>query len=445
MIVKFLTQWLERGVKLSELTVNPSEVEGEVIAKPSKSYTHRFFSIGLLADGVSKIRNPLLSLDTESTLEAVKILGGEVEVTEPGVKIIGTGGELDPKSNKINVGNSGTTLRLMSAISTLSSKKIQLTGDQSILKRPMGPLINSLNDLGSNAECKGNKGRPPVVVGGGLVGGETIITGSVSSQFISALLFASPYSQVGVDLEVEEGLKSKPYVRITLETLRLASADVQASSSLMSYKIPGEQVFESIDCTVPGDFSSAAFILAAGAMSDRGVKVTNLDPDDVQGDKRIINLLKEFGAEVEVGESHVKAVGKEKLNGIDADCSNNPDLVPILTVLGAMSEETTRLYNVKHLRYKEVDRLKALTTELGKLGVEIEEKEDGLKIRGNGKISGGEVNSYGDHRTAMALTIAGLFAEGQVKISNAESVNISYPGFVKDIQKIGASVESEED
>ncbi len=428
---------------MSHLMVEPSEVGGEVNAQPSKSYSHRLFSIALLADGESEIKNPLLSLDTKSTLEAVQILGGGVESVEEGVKIQGTGGELQPNKNKINVGNSGTTLRLMTAISSLSSERIQLTGDQSILKRPMGPLVKSLNDLGASAECKGNKGRPPVVVGGGLVGGETRITGKISSQFISALLVASPYSQVGVDLEVEEDLKSKPYVRITLKTLKMADADVQASSSLMSYTIPRQQTFKPINCTVPGDFSSAAFILGAGAFSKKGVKVNNLDPNDVQGDKRIIELIQDFGAEVNIDKNSVEVFGKEKLTGIDVDCSDIPDLVPILTVLGAMGEGKTRLYNIEHLRYKEVDRLRALTNELKKLGIKMKEKESSLRIYGNGEISSGVVDSHGDHRMAMSLAIAGLFAEGPVKVRNADCVNISYPDFVGDIQKIGGKAEYE--
>ncbi len=427
-----------------QLTVKPSEVEGEVEAQPSKSYTHRLCSIGLLAKGKSEIKNPLLSYDTKSTLKAVQLLGGEVKNIENGLKIIGTGGELKPKNNKINVRNSGTTLRLMTAISALSPEKVQLTGDQSILKRPMGPLVNSLNDLGASAKCKGNKGRPPVVVGGDFVGGETRITGTVSSQFISALLIVSPYSQVGVDLEVEEDLKSKPYVRITLRTLKMADVDIRVSSSLMDYTIPREQVFKPINCTIPGDFSSAAFILGAGALSKKGVKVNNLNPNDVQGDKRIIELLRDFGAEVKVEKNSVKVIGRKKLNNIDADCSDNPDLVPVLAVLGAMGEGKTRLYNIEHLRYKEVDRLKALTTELEKLGVEIKEKEDSLQIYGNGKIPGGEVNSHGDHRMAMSLSMAGLFAESPVKVNNVDCIGISYPDFVKDIQNIGANVEYED-
>lgn len=431
-------------VHMSKFIVKPSTLEGKIEAQPSKSYTHRFLSAALLADGDSRISNVLLSLDTRATMEAVKTLGGKIEGTEEEWKVSGTGGDLKPRSRKIDVENSGTTLRFMSAISSLSPDRVQLTGDESILKRPMGPLIDSLSDLGANAECKGKKGRPPVVVGGGLEGGETRITGSVSSQFVSALLIASPYSEVGVDLEVEEELKSKPYVRMTLKALDLAGASMRKNSSLMSYTIPGEQTFEPFDCSVPGDFSSAAFVLGAGAFSEKGVEVSNLDPEGVQGDKRILNLLEDFGAEVEVQNKAVEVKSGGSLRGIDVDCSDTPDLVPVLAVLGAKAEGSTRLHNISHLRYKEVDRLRALATELKKMGAKIKEMEDGLKISGTDRLSGGHLDSHGDHRIAMALALAGFISEEKVEIEGAKSVNISYPDFASDMQALGAEIAAHE-
>ncbi len=332
----------------------------------------------------------------------------------------------------------------MSGVSSLSPERIRLSGDESILQRPMGPLISSLSDLGAYAVCKGNDGRPPVIVGEGLDGGETRITGTISSQFISSLLIASPYSEVGVDLEVEEGLKSKPYLEMTLRTLELAGADIKSDSSLMSYSIPGEQTFDPIEWTVPGDFSSAAFSLGAGAISGGSVEVSNLDPNDVQGDRRILNLLRDFGADVGVSGDKVKVKGGNKLRGIDVDCADTPDLVPILAVLGAVADGSTRLYNVSHLRYKEVDRIAAISKELGKLGAEVEDMDDGLKIFGTDSLSGGKVRSYGDHRMVMSLAVAGLAADGEVEIEGAESIGVSYPNFVRDMRKLGADMEYEE-
>lgn len=424
---------------MTQLIVEPSKLEGRVEAQPSKSYTHRMLTIGLLADGDSRISNPLLSLDTKATLEAVRTLGGKVEEIEDGWRLTGTSGNIEPLEPEINVRNSGTTLRLMSAVSALSPDYIQLTGDESILKRPMGPLVKSLSDLGADAECKGRKGRPPVVVGGGLKGGGTRISGTISSQFISALLIVSPYSEVGVDIEVEENLRSKPYVRMTLKTLKLAGGDIRSKSSLMDFSIPGEQIFQPFDFSVPGDFSSAAFVLGAGALTGEEVEVVNLDPKDVQGDKEILDLLRDFGSEVKVKGRRVRVSGGD-LHGIDVDCSDTPDLVPVLSILGAVADGWTRLHNVPHLRFKEVDRLKALAVELEKLGAQVKELEDGIKIRGTNRLKGTELDSYGDHRMAMALAVAGLVAEGGVKVRRAESIDVSYPKFVEDMRRLGAKI-----
>ncbi|KXA97765.1 hypothetical protein AKJ37_02350 [candidate division MSBL1 archaeon SCGC-AAA259I09] len=429
---------------MARLLVEPSEIGGRIEAQPSKSYTHRLLAISLLADGKSSISNPLLSLDTKATLEAIRFFGADVKNADGGWEVFGTGGDLKPYDKVINVRNSGTTLRFMTAISALSPESVRLTGDKSILRRPMGPLVESLSDLGVYVRCEGPSGRPPVVVGEGLVGGETRIVGTVSSQFVSGVLIVSPYSEVGVDLEVEEGLKSKPYVEMTLKTLEIAGAEIKSERSLMSYSIPGNQIFQPIDYTVPGDFSSAAFLLGAGALSERGVEVTNLDPDDVQGDKRIIELLKDFGAEVNVGRETVSVSSGGGLEGIDVDCSDTPDLVPVLAVLGAVAEGQTRLYNIAHLRFKEVDRIYALVRELKKLGVRVEESEDDLKIYGKGRLKGGELDSHGDHRMVMSLAIAGLVADDVVKIKGAESINVSYPRFVEDMRRLGAKVKVED-
>lgn len=426
---------------MSQLVVGPSKIRGKIEAQPSKSYTHRFLAIALLADGKSRIKNPLLSLDTKATLGAVQFYGSQIKEIENSWKITGTAGNLSPRGKIINVGNSGTTLRFMTAISALSPEKVKLIDDESILKRPVGPLVDSLKDLGADARCEGIDGRPPVIVGGGLEGGETRITGAISSQFISALLIASPYSEVGMDLEVEEELRSKPYVQMTLNVLEQAGADIREDSYLTSFSVPGKQVFSPVDCSVPGDFSSASYILGAGVLSEDGVEVSNLDPGGVQGDKRILEILEDFGAEVKVRGKNVQVKHGGRLSGVDVDCGDTPDLVPILAVLGSIAEGKTRLYNVPHLRYKEVDRIKAISTELRKLGVEVEELGDGLKIFGTRQLPSAHLNSYGDHRMAMSLAVAGLAADGRVKIDGAESIGVSYPDFVEDLQKLGGKIE----
>ncbi len=423
------------------LKVKPSKLAGEVRAPPSKSYTHRAFMIALLARGESKVINPLLSSDTEATIEAAKALGAEVTREDDIWRVLGTGSELKPRIDLIDVRNSGTTLRLMSAIAALSPKPVRLTGDESILKRPMGPLINALAQLGAKARCEGARGRPPVVVGGGLDGGEVEITGAISSQFISALLLACPHAREDVELRVTEEFRSKPYVEITLELLDGAGAKIKRSRDLMEFKIPGGQVFRAMDLEIPGDFSSAAFVLVAAALAGGVVRVSNLDVRSAQGDKRIVGLLREFGADVRVKGKVVEVSGAEQLSGIEADCGDNPDLVPALAVLGSLADGRTRLMNIPHLRYKETDRLRALRVELNKLGVRVEELPGELLIKGMERLKGASLHSYGDHRMAMALAVAGLVARGETIIDGAESISVSYPSFVGDMRRLGAKME----
>ncbi|TES84094.1 MAG: 3-phosphoshikimate 1-carboxyvinyltransferase [Hadesarchaea archaeon] len=423
------------------LKVKPSKLAGEVKAPPSKSYTHRAFMVALLARGESKVINPLVSFDTEVTIEAARTLGAEVSQEGDVWRVLGTAGELKPRADTIDARNSGTTIRLMSAIAALSPKLVRLTGDESVCARPMGPLIEALAKLGTKARCEGLRGRPPVVVGGGLRGGEVEITGAISSQFISALLLVSPYAKEDVKITVTEELRSKPYVEITLELLDGAGARIKRSRDLMEFKIPGGQVFKAIDFKVPGDFSSASFMLAAAALAGGTVRVSNLDVQSAQGDKRIIELLREFGADVRVKGKAVEVSGGGELSGIEADCGNNPDLVPALAVLGSVAEGRTRLLNIPHLRLKETDRIHALASELRKLGAEVEERPDELRIRGVKRLKGAKLTSYGDHRMAMALAVASLVAWGETIIDGAESISVSYPSFVEDIRKLGGKVE----
>ncbi|MGC8817382.1 MAG: 3-phosphoshikimate 1-carboxyvinyltransferase [Candidatus Hadarchaeum sp.] len=426
---------------MNALIVRPSKLAGEITAPPSKSYTHRAFMIALLAEGESVIRDPLIGYDTMATIEAVRAMGAEVTQEGKVWRVRGTGGNLRPLKRLIDARNSGTTIRLMSAIAAISPEPIKLTGDQSILQRPMGPLIETLAELGTKARCEGKEGRPPVIVGGGLEGGDVEITGGISSQFISAILLAAPYAKNDVSLTITGELRSKPYVEITLELLERAGAKIKHDGKLMNFKIPGGQTLKPIKITIPGDFSSAAFPLGAAAITRSTVRVNNLDIKGAQGDKRIVTLLKDFGAEVKVSENAVEVSGEGELSGIEADCGDNPDLVPILAVIGAVADGRTRLTNIPHLRFKETDRLRALANELRKLGVEVAELPDELKIEGAEQLRGSKLWSYDDHRMAMALAVAGLVAQGKTIVENVDNIPVSYPGFVEDMQKLGAKIE----
>ncbi len=421
------------------LEVKPSRVEGTVRAPPSKSYTHRVFTVGMLTEGRTEMREPLLAGDTEATLTACEILGAKIERAREAYFIDGTGGVLKPRRDTIDAGNSGTTLRFFTAVSALSPSPVTLTGDASLLRRPMGPLVKALRDLGVEVSCLGENDRPPVVVkGGGIRGGETELSGSVSSQFISALLISCPYAEKDVGVTVEGSLKSKPYVEMTLEVLRRSGAKIRANPNLTEFDIPGGQFLLPFKFKVPGDFSSAAFPLSAGALAGR-VRVRNLDLQLPQGDKRIADLLSELGSEVRIGENWVE-VEKGQLTGVDIDCSHNPDLVPVLAVLACVADGRTEIFGVEHLRYKESDRLAVLSHELSKMGARIRETDDGLIIQGVPELKGALLDPRGDHRMAMAFALAGLVARGKTLVRDIECVRISYPDFVQHLQKLGAEV-----
>jgi 3-phosphoshikimate 1-carboxyvinyltransferase len=427
---------------MTSLKVKPSKLAGEVVAPPSKSYTHRAFAVGLLAKGESRITDPLIGLDTKATIDAAEILGAKISNIRETWVVHGTGGNLKPKTDLIDAQNSGTTIRIMSAIAALSRKPIRLTGDESIKTRPMGPLIEALVKLGAKGKCEGPNGRPPVVVGGDLVGGDIEITGAVSSQFISALLIACPYAREDVTLSVAEEPRSKPYIEITLEVLDAVGAKIRRNKSFTDFKIDGRQVFSPLELRIPGDFSSAAFVLGAAALTESTVRVSNLNVRGAQGDRRIVELLREFGADVKVRGETVEVTGAG-LTGIEADCSDNPDLVPILSVLGAVADGRTRLTNIHHLRFKETDRLRALATELRKLGANVEELPDEIRLNGVKQLKEAKLQSYGDHRMAMALSVAGLVAKGETVVDGAESIPVSYPSFVDDMRKLGAQLKVE--
>ncbi|MEM2874421.1 MAG: 3-phosphoshikimate 1-carboxyvinyltransferase [Candidatus Hadarchaeales archaeon] len=426
---------------MASLTVRPSRLRGEISAPPSKSYTHRAFIIAALASGESTINGALISLDTKATMEAVEKVGARIEREGDSWRVLGTGGRIAPRSPVIDAMNSGTTMRIMSAVAALSPEPVRLTGDSSILQRPMGPLVDALAQLGANARCEGRDGRPPVAVWGGLKGGEVEITGSVSSQFLSALLISSPLAEDDVTIRVVGELRSRPYVEMTLSLLELAGIKIRHDKGLKRFKIEAGQVPKPIKFDIPGDFSSAAFPLGAAALTDSRITVKNLDMGMPQGDKRIVDFLREFGAEVKIGRRSVAIQGCETLNGMEAECGDNPDLVPILAVLGSVADGITLITNVSHLRFKETDRLRALAYGLGRFGARVEERRDGLRIEGIPKLVGTRVNSFGDHRMAMAFCVAGLRAEGKTVVEGVESIPVSYPGFVEDMRRLGARIE----
>ncbi|MCM1985580.1 3-phosphoshikimate 1-carboxyvinyltransferase [Methanococcoides seepicolus] len=421
-----------------KVTVGRSGVHGEIFAPPSKSYTHRAITVAALSKE-SIIHRPLISADTQSTIKACEMLGAYIEKDGDKLLISGIDGEPQTPDNVIDVGNSGTTLRFMTAVSALGQGTTVLTGDNSIRSRPNGPLLNVLNDLGVQSISTRGNGCAPIVVTGGLKGAIAKIDGSISSQFISALLLACPLTKNSTTLSIKGELKSKPYIDVTLDILEKAGAEIYLEENhSLKFIIPGSQKYRLKEYTVPGDFSSASYLLAAAAMTDTKIKVNNLYPS-MQGDIAIIDILKEMGANIYWNkEEGTVEVNGGKLHGITMDAGATPDLVPTVAVLGAVAEGETVITNAEHVRYKETDRLHAMAVELNKMGISTSEEKDKLTIKG-GELKGADVHGWHDHRIVMSLTLAGMIA-GNTTIDNAEAIFISYPNFFDSMRSIGADV-----
>ncbi|SCG85806.1 3-phosphoshikimate 1-carboxyvinyltransferase [Methanobacterium congolense] len=421
-----------------ELTVQRTEsVEGTVKAPPSKSYSHRAFILASLANGRSVVRDALYSEDTLASLEACRALGAEFERKSDGDCLIhGFGCSPSTPEDVLDVKNSGTTLRIMTSVSALAPGFTVFTGDDSLRQRPMQDLLDSLQNLGVNAHSTKNDGKAPLIVEGGFKGGKTSIPGNVSSQFISSLLIAAPYAENPVDINVKGDFISKPYVDMTTDVMKKFGVNLDYDRKNNSFHVE-PQTYKSRDYTIEGDYSSASYIIGAAAALKSNVKIKNLFKDSKQGDKQILDIVKEMGAEVNFKKDEVVIRGHGKLNGVEVNLENAPDLLPTVAALGAIAEGVTTIKNVAHARFKETDRIHTCALELSKIGVNVKEKEDGLIIKGG--ANGGIVKSHGDHRLVMALSLVGLKV-GNLRIENASVYDVSFPKFPEGMKELGCKI-----
>ncbi len=414
-----------------------SRLEGEVEIPGSKSHTIRAVAIGALAQGISHIRRPLESNDTRAAVEAYRALGADID-TQPGMwTITGTGGVVRAPEDVIDVGNSGTTMRVaMGSAALVSEGAAVLTGDEQVRRRPCGPLAEALCQLGANVSSTRLNGCPPFVVSGPLRGGEAAVE-AVTSQYLTSLLINAPPAHGESTINVPV-LNEKPYVLMTLDWLSRQGVTVEYNDILTTFHIEGQQHYQAVDRRIPADFSSATFFLGAGALGDNEVTSRGLDIEDTQGDRAVVDYLDRFGAEVYVEQAgiRVKASG---LRGCELDLNSTPDALPMMAVLGCFAEGETRLVNVPQARVKETDRISVMCSELGRLGASIRELEDGLVIE-HSALHGGEVDGHGDHRVVMALAIAGTMCPKPVMIDGYEAVAVTYPDFVGDLTGIGGKV-----
>lgn len=415
--------------------IEKSTLDGQITCPPNKSYTHRALFLATLADGKSTIKNVLYSNDTISTINACKNFGAEISENDNTVTVKGIK-EFKAPNTKINAANSGTTIRIAAAIAGLLEGKTVLSGDQSLRQRPMQPLLDALEKIG--AKCSSTKGRPPITVAGKIKGGEITIPGNISSQFISALMIVAPKTENGIVLNIKGDLVSKPYIDATTATMEKFNGKIKALTQYKKYKIP-PQNYKATTLTIPSDFSSLALLLSACVLLGDSLLIKIQASDLPQGDKKIISILEKMGVKVTIKNDYVTVKSPEKLKGGEFDLHDTPDLLPPIAILSLKSSKPIEIFNVKHARFKETDRISIIARELTKLGINVVEKEDGLVLHPTENPKVAQLNSENDHRLFMAFCIAAMFV-GDCKVSHPDSVKVSYPNFISDMNNVGGKI-----
>jgi len=415
------------------VSISKNEISGKVKAPSSKSYTIRGLMCAALAKGVSEIIRPLSSEDTEAAINVLNKVGVRVSQEEDLWRV--TGGDFHEPSTALFCGESAATLRFMTAICSVIPGKCRLVAGSSLAKRPVKPLVQALRQLGVGCSSQGEV--PPVIVNGGrLKGGVAELPGDISSQFVSALLFVSPFAEAGVRIRLTTPLESKPYVLMTLACLKNFRINVECSRALDEFKI-AKQTYKPAKYEVEGDWSSASYFLALGAVSG-GVEVENLNPESLQGDKMMLNFLRDMGALVKVNQDSVMVRGS-KLKAIHADLSDCIDLLPTMAVLAATADGISEFTGIGRARIKESNRVAAVKEGLERMGVKVAEERDKLSIVGSSP-KGAVIDSRGDHRIAMAFSILGSLV-GDTIINGAECVNKTFPEFWDILKSIKGKVE----
>lgn len=413
-----------------EKSIRPSEIKGTVRAPASKSMLQRAIAAALLSEGTTRILNPTYSNDAKAALRVVEALGAGVTAGKDDIIIKGG---MKPTGEVLNCGEAGLSIRMFSPIAALWHEDLTLTGEGSLVTRPVSMIEKPLNALGAGVTT--TNGCPPLTVRGPLKGGEAEVDGSVSSQLLTGLLMALPRARGDSRLNVN-ALKSTPYIDMTLELLERFGVSVR-HTDYETFSIKGNQIYSCEEYSVEGDWSGAAFLLTAGAVGG-SVTVTGLDTTSPQADRKILEALRAAGAWIKLSGNTVE-VAKGELKGFEFDATHCPDLFPPLVVLACNCAGTTVLTGVERLIHKESNRAAALEKEFSSLGAAIRIKGDRMEIDGV-TLNGGVVDSHNDHRIAMAGAAAALNARGDVTVRGYECVAKSYPDFFDDLSRIGGNV-----
>jgi 3-phosphoshikimate 1-carboxyvinyltransferase len=424
-----------------KISIQRSQLSGTARCPSSKSYTHRAVFLAALSDGESRLHDPLISRDTLSSINACRALGSQILYEGTSLRIIGTA--LKAPDNVIDAGNSGTTIRIATAVcSLIESGYSVLTGDNSLRTRPMGPLLFSLGKLGVDCISTKLDGTAPIVIkGGGLKGGNVTINGSISSQFVSSLLIAAVRASNDVSIGVEGELVSRPYIMSTIATMEKFGVEVDHDKDLRNFNVRNGTYSPSI-FHVPSDLSSASMMVAAGVLVSKDkIQLSGLNFDLPQGDSKIFNIVEQMNGRIVMdtlkGELFVEK--SERLDGGEFDLKDSPDLLPVVSILALKAKSPVVINGISHARFKETDRVKNITTELRKLGATVSETQNSISIRPPAVVKNASLESFDDHRLFMALAIASLLTNHST-LNGAESVDVSYPSFLDDLTRMGANI-----
>jgi 3-phosphoshikimate 1-carboxyvinyltransferase len=409
------------------IEIKPKKISRHAVTVPgSKSYTHRILIASALSDGVCNVHNALHSEDTLFTLNALKQMGAKIDVRNDRVVVHGTKGELTAGADSIYLGNSGTSMRLLTAVAALGKGVYTLTGTERMGERPIQDLIDGLRQIGVRARSIMGNGCPPVEIkGGNLIGGSITLQCRISSQFLSAILLIAPYTTNGVDITVLGGPVSRPYVDMTVDVMKNFNIKIQRDG-YDRFWVDGGQIYQSGSHTVEPDCSQAGYFWAAAAIGGAEIKVKGTSLNSRQGDVRFTKVLEAMGCRIIHDVDGIAVVGG-KLSALTVDMADMPDMVPTLAVVAAFAQGTTKIENVAHLKAKESDRLGSVVKELSKMGIEASCSESGMIVTGGHPV-GAQIDTYGDHRMAMSFALAGLKVPG-IYIKDEKCVEKSFPNF----------------
>ena len=418
-----------------QITISGSEIKGKARAPASKSYTIRGLMCAALADGRSRLKGPLDSDDTRAAVQVLEQIGVKVNRDEGVCQVRGSGFQA-PRED-LYCGESAATLRFMTAICSIVPGRCRLTAGPSLSKRPVRTLVEALNQWGVKADCRGDY-APVEVRGGRLPGGLTELPGDISSQYVSALLIAAPLAEKESRVRLTTPPESGPYILMTLECLRQFGIRVRASGDLREYVIP-PQKYSPAEYEVEGDWSSASYLLALGAAAGE-MRVSHLNPNSLQGDKKIVDWLKMMGASIETG-GDCLTVKKAPLRAVRADLNDCIDLLPTMAVMAALAGGTSELTGIRRARLKESDRIASMKEGLERAGIEVREGPDSLTITG-GEPRRAVIDSKNDHRIAMAFSLLGA-AKGGITLEGAECVSKTYPGYWDTLRCLGVKIDEQ--